>query len=63
MSRSIHTTIKNFRGLTKTEIDEQKTDPNSDLNEFSQKSLLKKTVKQKRKENSSNQDKLNIEKE
>ena len=60
MSRSIHTTIKHLKGLTKTEIDEQVIEPNSDLNQLSKKSLLKETVKQKRKENFSNQDKLNF---
>jgi len=32
MSKSFHVTIKNFRGLTKREIDEQYKDKDSDLN-------------------------------
>jgi hypothetical protein len=62
LSRSIHTTIKNIRGLTKTEIDEQAIELNSDLSQFIQKSLLKKSIKQKRKENSLNKEKLIIKK-
>jgi hypothetical protein len=31
MSRSIHTTYKNVKGLTKNELIEQYNDPNSDL--------------------------------
>jgi len=51
MSKSIHITKKNFKGLTKAELDEQAQDPNSELNQCSQKSLLKKEVKKKRKNN------------
>ena len=50
MSRSIHTTYKNLKGLTKAEIDEQSQDPDSDLNELSKKSAIKKEAKLKRKE-------------
>ena len=42
MSKSIHITKKNFKGLTKTELDEQAEDPNSELRQWSRKSLLKK---------------------
>ena len=42
MSRSIHTTYKNLKGLTKREIDEQLNDPNSDLAALAKKSSLKK---------------------
>jgi hypothetical protein len=49
MSKSIHITIKNFRGLTRTELDEQSTDPNSDLKKWSKKSAIKKEIKKKRK--------------
>jgi hypothetical protein len=49
MSKSIHITIKNFRGLTKTELDEQSTDSNSDLKHWSNKSAIKKEIKKKRK--------------
>ena len=36
MSKSIHITIKDFKGLTKEEIDKQASDPNSDLNKWSE---------------------------
>ena len=49
MSRSIHITKKNFRGLTKNEIDEQSQDPNSELTEWAKKSGIKKQVKKLRK--------------
>jgi len=49
MSKSIHVTIKNFRGLTKAQLDEQFVDPSSDLNQWSKKSLVKKEAKAKRK--------------
>ncbi|MCF8254137.1 MAG: hypothetical protein K9H61_11875 [Bacteroidia bacterium] len=44
MSRSIHTTQKDLKGLTKTELAEQFKDPNSDLATLAKKSLLKKKV-------------------
>ena len=50
MSRSIHVTKKNFKGLTKTEIKDQANDPNSDLTKWSKKFSIKKEVKKKRKE-------------
>ena len=49
MSRSIHITKKNFKGLTKSELDEQAEDPNSELRQWARKSLLKKEVTKKRK--------------
>jgi TfoX/Sxy family transcriptional regulator of competence genes len=49
MSRSIHITKKNFKGLTKKELDEQAEDPNSELREWVRKSELKKEVKKTRK--------------
>ena len=49
MSKSIHITIKNFRGLTKEEINEQASDPNSELKKWSEKSGIKKKVKLERK--------------
>ena len=49
MSRSIHITVKNFKGLTKKEQDEQLDDPNSDLRQWGRKSVLKDEVKQDRK--------------
>lgn len=50
MSRSIHTTYKNVKGLTKMELDEQYKDPNSDLTALSKKSSLKKHVAKQRKQ-------------
>lgn len=49
MSKSIHITRKNFKGLTKAELDEQARDPNSELNEWARKSALKKEVMRSRK--------------
>ena len=49
MSKSIHITKKNFKGLTKSELDEQSEDPNSELRQWARKSLLKKEVDKKRK--------------
>ena len=49
MSKSIHITIKNFKGLTKAELSEQLTDPDSDLELWSKKSIIKKEIKVKRK--------------
>ncbi|MCU0347731.1 MAG: hypothetical protein MUC59_12395 [Saprospiraceae bacterium] len=48
MSKSIHVTSKNFKGLTKKEIDEQATDPDSELSQWSKKSAIKHAVKQER---------------
>ena len=50
MSRSINVTNKNFKGLTKKELSEQANDPNSELNQWSKKSLLKADVKKIRKQ-------------
>ena len=49
MSRSIHTTFKNVRGLTKNELNEQYDDPNSDLAALAKKLHIKKEVKRERK--------------
>lgn len=49
MSKSIHITKKNFKGLTKAELDEQAQDPNSELREWGRKSAIKKEVKKNRK--------------
>jgi hypothetical protein len=54
MSRSIHITKKNFKGLTKKELDEQANDPNSELKQWGRKSLLKKDVKKNRKQEKDN---------
>jgi len=54
MSKSIHITKKNFKGLTKAELDEQAKDPNSEFNEWVRKSLIKKEVKKKRKNEKTN---------
>jgi hypothetical protein len=50
MSRSIHITSKNFRGLTKREVDEQYFDPNSELNQWAEKLHIKKSVVKSRKQ-------------
>jgi TfoX/Sxy family transcriptional regulator of competence genes len=50
MSRSIHITGKNFKGLSKKAIDEQADDPNSELRQWGRKSLLKDEVKKERKQ-------------
>lgn len=49
MSRSVHITKKNFKGLTVKEIDEQGNDPASELNEWIAKTVIKKEVKKSRK--------------
>jgi hypothetical protein len=51
MSKSIHITKKNFKGLTKKEIDEQAVYPNSDLTLWNKKSKIKKETKKNRKTN------------
>lgn len=53
MSRSIHKTYKDVRGLTKKELDEQFKDPNSDLAKLSKKSSIKKDVIKQRKQKKS----------
>jgi hypothetical protein len=50
MSKSIHITKKNFKGLTKKELDEQAIDPTSKLRQWSRKSLLKEDIKKTRKQ-------------
>ena len=50
MSRSIHVTIKNFKGLTKKELDEQAILPDSDLNQWAEKKHIKKDVEESRKQ-------------
>jgi hypothetical protein len=49
MSRSIHTTYKDLKGLTKRGLDEQFNDSNSDLAALVKKSSLKKKVLKGRK--------------
>jgi hypothetical protein len=49
MSRSVHITRKNFRGLTKSEIKEQAIDPTSELKQWAKKAAIKKTVNKQRK--------------
>lgn len=51
MSRSIHITTRNIKGLTKNEQDEQLNDPNSELRQWARKSLLRDNVKKTRKQN------------
>tara|TARA_R110000868_G_scaffold365463_1_gene628334 strand:+ start:522 stop:731 length:210 start_codon:yes stop_codon:yes gene_type:complete len=50
MSDSIHITIKNFRNLTKAELEEQYNDPESELAQWAKKSGIKRTVKKSRNE-------------
>lgn len=50
MSKSIHVTFKNIRGLTKKQLDEQLADPDSDLRILGVKSVLKENVKKNRKQ-------------
>jgi hypothetical protein len=50
MSGSIHVTKRNFRGLTKKEVEEQAANPDSDLRKWNKKSLIKKQIRKKRKE-------------
>jgi hypothetical protein len=49
MSRSIHVTRRDFKGLTKSEIDEQVNQLDSDLTHWSKKSKIKNETKAKRK--------------
>jgi hypothetical protein len=58
MSRSIHTTFKDVRGLTKNELNEQFNDPYSDLAELARKSGIKKQVKKSRKQDKENKNGL-----
>lgn len=44
MSKSIHTTYAELKGLTKKELDEQFVEPDSDLAKLGKKSHLKKEV-------------------
>ena len=50
MSKSIHITIKNFRGLTKKQMAEQFIYPDSDLAKWYKKSSIKDKVKKARKQ-------------
>ena len=55
MSRSIHATYsKNIFGSTKSQIDEQVRDPNSDLASLAQKSEIKKKTNKDRKNSRQN---------
>ena len=49
MSKSFHVTRKDFRKLSKREIDEMEKDPNSLLNQWADKLSTKKEVIRKRK--------------
>jgi len=49
ISRSIHVTRRNFKGLTKTEIDAQSNDTHSDLMQWTKKKEIKKSQKKRRK--------------
>lgn len=58
MSRSIHKTFKDVRGLTKNELNEQYNDPDSDLALLASKIGIKKQVKKKRKQDKENKNGL-----
>lgn len=49
MSKSIHVTLKNLRGLSRSEINEQVIDSNSDLAQLRKKAAIKKVVISERK--------------
>lgn len=49
MSKSYHTTIKDFKGKTKKELDEMSNDPDSKLSEWVEKGKVKKEVLKERK--------------
>ena len=51
MSRSYHATFSQLKGKTKKELDEMAKDSASIMDELATKSLTKKTVIKKRKEN------------
>lgn len=53
MSKSIHKTYKDLKGLTKKELNEQFSDPNSDLATLAKKSTIKKKVLKERKQKKS----------
>ncbi len=53
MSRSIHITKKNFKDLSKKEIDEQANDSLSELKQYGKKLQLKEDVKKERKQKKS----------
>jgi len=50
MSRSYHVTAKDFKKLTKKELEDMALDPKSKLNEWATKSSVKKTTAKQRKE-------------
>jgi len=54
MSRSIHTTFKNLKGITKSELSEQFNDPDSDLAILATKIGIKNQVKKSRKNQKQN---------
>ncbi len=48
MSKSYHVTTKDLKGLTKKEIDEMSQDKGSLLNQYAEKSKVKREIKKKR---------------
>lgn len=50
MSRSIHTTYKDIKGLTKKELEEQFNDTNSNLAKLGYKRFIKKSIIKQRKQ-------------
>nr|WP_321453074.1 hypothetical protein [uncultured Carboxylicivirga sp.] len=51
MSKSIHTTYKDLKGLSKSELEDMTNDSDSALNDLAEKRAIKKKVKQDRKLN------------
>lgn len=51
MSKSYHSTRKDLKGKTKTEINEMIDDPDSVLHELAEKRMVKKEVKKQRRAN------------
>ena len=49
MSRSIHTTYKDLKGVTKSELEDMANDSDSPLNDLAEKRAIKKKVKKERK--------------
>jgi len=54
MSKSIHTTYKDLKGATKSELNQMVEDPDSVLHQLADKRALKKKVKKERKQKKDN---------
>ena len=49
MSDSYHVTIKNFRGCSKLDLEEQSNDPESDMSKWAEKRRVKREMRESRK--------------